>query len=824
MQYCLKSIFLILMIAIYIIPGYVSCRLLLIEKLRKNVKNISLIYVLNLLFAIVLHYFLRGYWNVAHTARQLYNLEWSYSEINDLTSWLSGCICFALLLVIGTNKFRKIEKNRNKNNNQSIFLMFSVSIIVLVCGYIFSEQGNRNIVINEVSSNNQKIYLAEYDSYCDYIEIYNRGTMICEIDNLYLSDDKENLKKIKLSGGDLRPGEFLVYGLDKEKSLYYIQKDAHTIWYSDEDVNIENEKGMFSILNAGEYIYLSDSNGNILDSVYTEAQEESTALCRLEDGGKIWGLRSSTPGETNQNAELLKVIDAPKLSHKSGVYNEEFELTIDSHEGTKVYYTVDGSEPDENSMEYEKKIRIYDKSSEDNRWRSIQNVVLNWKEYVVEEEPIDKAFIIKAIAIDEDGAKSSVVQATYLFDQEKYNDKKIVSITANPEDLFGEFGICVTGKYYDDWYLFGGDIVGGSIVGSSGERALANFEKRGRISEIEATLEYIDDSIADSQKVGMRIQGGSARYEAIKRFAIYARKEYGGSKWFIFPWFDGMKTHAVNLRPGFANAVMQQLVSDRDVAIQNSIPVEVFLNGEYWYSAYIQERYTKSFFAEKFGLQEDAICIVESGIAEDESLISNGNEEIYAYINSHDLSIDDNYREFCEIVDIDSYIDFLCINMYLANMDWCENKNYITWKSIPDGKWRWALYDLDSVDPLVIEQSQYYKGIEEWAQINPFIQKGEFVDQSLKETQMYAALRKNDEFCKKMILRFCDLMNTNFSIPNVTFILEEWGEDITWNDSFFVKRPEYMCRYIEEEFEDKNINLNIKEGGTQVVVSFERTK
>ena len=112
------------------------------------------------------------------------------------------------------------------------------------------------------------------------------------------------------------------------------------------------------------------------------------------------------------------------------------------------------------------------------------------------------------------------------------------------------------------------------------------------------------------------------------------------------------------------------------------------------------------------------------------------------------------------------------------------------------GKW----IDLDSVDPEVFYASNYYTGIEEWAQINPFTQKGEFVDRSLKENRLYPALYNNADFRRKMVLTFMDLMNDNFSVSNVERVLEEWGEDITWNDSFFLKRADYMCEYIEEEF------------------------
>lgn len=51
-----------------------------------------------------------------------------------------------------------------------------------------------------------------------------------------------------------------------------------------------------------------------------------------------------------------------------------------------------------------------------------------------------------------------------------------------------------------------------------------------------------------------------------------------------------------------------------------------------------------------------------------------------------DLSLEEEYQKLEDRIDIQSYIDFLCANIYLCNMDVLETKNYCAWRvREPDG-------------------------------------------------------------------------------------------------------------------------------------------
>ncbi len=73
----------------------------------------------------------------------------------------------------------------------------------------------------------------------------------------------------------------------------------------------------------------------------------------LEDYDSIYALKDA---ELSENlADLLDgyLLDAPKASIAGGTYDDDITITLSASEGSTVYYTLDGSTPDENASVYE---------------------------------------------------------------------------------------------------------------------------------------------------------------------------------------------------------------------------------------------------------------------------------------------------------------------------------------------------------------------------------------------------------------------------------------------------------------------------------------
>lgn len=165
--------------------------------------------------------------------------------------------------------------------------------------------------------------------------------------------------------------------------------------------NAKNDSGdslNFKISSTGESIYLSDDNGDLVDSIYVPEQEHGTVYARKTDGSNQWCVKEGTTDYSNNEAKILPTrnLASPIFSHESGFYEEEFYLRIEAAEGETIYYTLDGSEPTEESFKYEPPLLIKNISSQPNVLNSVRNVVKDWSEYFPNLTPVDKATIIRA--------------------------------------------------------------------------------------------------------------------------------------------------------------------------------------------------------------------------------------------------------------------------------------------------------------------------------------------------------------------------------------------------------------------------------------------
>ena len=699
-------------------------------------------------------------------------LDLHYRDVQHMFFIVAGIILIAVMCCI-LWKYRRDTNIRCKRKRESKALFgVSAALLFIFAGLGVKDYAQSVIVINEVCSNNETYETDENGRITDYIELYNTGGLVCSTKGLYLSDDPYNLNKIFVGEQDIPAGGVLV-------------------------VSCMEDGNSFSIDKNGESIYLSNEDGVVLQQIYVDELEKDMAYV-YSYASDEWQVGNCTPGIAD-NMSQLSIVEKPELSHDSGFYDESFELEIVSAEDTVIYYTLDGSIPDEGAYIYEKPITVYDKSAEPNVWKAKQNIISDWNEYVPDETPVEKAFLVRAMAMDRVGNKSDIITATYFVGLEEFKEKDVISLIASPEDLFGdEKGIYVTGMAYDEWYL----------GGQEGEKPLTNFRQKGREWERPAVMELYDEGTSSfQQNIGIRIQGASARDSRRKRFSIYARKEYSNSNLLNQPLFgNDLQSHSVVLRDTIADVVCQALMCDRGIPYQRYRKVSLFLNGEYWYDSFLREKYDEQYFQNYYGIDKDDLIVIEGnevscGVETDMLQF----KELYQYIEENDFSSDENYQKLKDRVDVQNYIDFLITNIYCSNMDidFENTKNVVMWKSresgdgeYSDGKWRFALYDLDSIQWNSLE----YYGIDDRAALNTFSQKPEHADRAYNQGVLYSALKNNDDFCRQFVLTFTDLLNTSFSVDTVNKNLKTTGKSSKWENSYFEKRPEYMKTYLEEEF------------------------
>ena len=146
-------------------------------------------------------------------------------------------------------------------------------------------------------------------------------------------------------------------------------------------------------------------------------------------------------GNDNSQSDII-------FSKKSGFYNEEFLLHIYAPTD-EIYYTLDGSDPDTNSLKYEKPLKIKDATDNPNVYSLRTDVTTMFSEeyknlngepiYKVSDELIDKCNVLKVAYYDKYGNRSEIEEQIYFVgfnEKEGYENINIISVTTDPENLF----------------------------------------------------------------------------------------------------------------------------------------------------------------------------------------------------------------------------------------------------------------------------------------------------------------------------------------------------------------------------------------------------
>ena len=138
-------------------------------------------------------------------------------------------------------------------------------------------------------------------------------------------------------------------------------------------------------------------------------------------------------------------IAAPKFSHESGFYPEDFELKLsleDTDTTSTIYFTIDSTNPitSNTSQIYKEPILITDRSPFPNIYaeydyneESPQSITRT--EYKSPSYNLDKSMVIRAVLKNSEGIYSEIISKIYFIttkDLSQYQDLTVVSLVTNP--------------------------------------------------------------------------------------------------------------------------------------------------------------------------------------------------------------------------------------------------------------------------------------------------------------------------------------------------------------------------------------------------------
>jgi hypothetical protein len=456
------------------------------------------------------------------------------------------------------------------------------------------------------------------------------------------------------------------------------------------------------------------------------------------------------------------------FSHPAGWHAEDtLILTIESPlPGADIYYTLDGSRPTLQAQKYTEPIILIPKQPEQVKFAHINTTIDGTYHGFTFRGPsgdIPTAQVVRAAIFRNGTWLGKPVCATFFLGEQSVNHTfPVFSLMVDSVDFFGhETGIYVPGKSFDD---------------SPGLWS-GNYHNRGQDWEREIHLEFFDEeqTLHLAHYAGVRIHGNYSRLFPFKTLRLYARTQYGPSG-FHYPFFENREADSYDqilLRNSgqdmvntlFADALSTVIAEDMDMEMQAFRPALVYLNGEYWGIHNIRERLNEETIARQTGDREADIQLVDFG---DHMTGLDPNEDfanLYWFVREEDMTDEDSYNWVKQRMDINNFIEYYILKMYIGVYDWPGN-NVRMWKSNQQPRWRWIHFDSD--DAFLNADFDSF-----WHVLDPYSNEW---PNFFWSTVMFRKLMENIDFKNEFLTQFQHHVQTTFEPERVENIIRQFEE------------------------------------------------
>lgn len=545
--------------------------------------------------------------------------------------------------------------------------MKNIFLITLLLYNVFSSHLSAKVWINELMQSNINLVQADFQ-YSDntwardfpdsWIELYNDSDEPVDIQNWTISLE-----------ANYRNGWKMV----TNKQPIIIAPKSYLLIYADEAAT--GIHANFRVDSSGCTLYLFDSSGQQIDmAVIPKHPAPNVAFGRLQDGkvGMGWGwIVSPTPETSNQGtttyAKTSKILlPAPVFSRVGGVFKNNVKVSLSLPEGTpagvtlsNIHYTLDNTEPTVNSLVYTGELTI------------------------------NTPTVVRAKLIHPDYLTNWSTVHSYIVSS-KNHSLPVISISTDPSYLWDdEFGIYCdgNGKY-------------GKTGNSVDYKVNWNNEWRRPIN-----FEYFPEENSPSvinQLGEFRIASGWSRANPQKTFIAYSNKRFGPNKRYVYDFFKekpGMEIKSFMIRNSgndfntthFRDAAIQLFLGGKvDIDYQAYQPAIFYLNGEYWGVQNLRERSNEDW-------------VLSNRATEDIDMFENWWDLKAGDWNNLNLLMNElrksssqrNYELIMSQVDLDEFINYMILQIYISNTDFPGNNTAMWRLRHTNGKWRFLLKDTD---------------------------------------------------------------------------------------------------------------------------------
>lgn len=530
----------------------------------------------------------------------------------------------------------------------------------------------------------------EDDETPDWIELVNAGTVAMSLAGWGLTDDPDEPQKWLFPDRTLDPGERLVV-FASGKDRVPLAGELHT---------------NFKLSSDGDFLALTQS-GFLVDTVSAPEQRADVAYGR-NAAGEWRHLIPPTPGVPNLGVdEYLGIVPAPDASIPRGWFTvpEPFEVALSvSAPGATIHFSLDGRTPS-------------------------STVGAAYTTPVLILPPADRSgVVLRAIATRPDYLPSRVTTHSYLFvdglfaqsdlpagfpdqwgshpavdyavDPEvsgdptytarllaSLSDIPTVSISLDPEEFFGAGGI------------------------------YANPTGTGMSWERRCSVEILPPDGRPPLQVdsGLRIYGGASRNPnntPKHSMRLIFRSLYGENElcYPLFPDSTELCINSVVLRGGYNYTWHHGNGGQRDRALylrdeflrrsqrelgrvaSHGAFVHLFIDGLYWGLYNPTERPDAEFAARYLGGDGYEYDALNSG-----SVIDGGSGAWNELLDRVDAGVttDAEFASIAELLDVESFIDYMLLNFWGGNTDWPGHNWYAARRRVPEGRFHFFSWDAE---------------------------------------------------------------------------------------------------------------------------------
>lgn len=563
----------------------------------------------------------------------------------------------------------------------------------------------------------------------------------------------------------------------------------------------------FQLDAGGEELVLTRPDGSIADRLPFGRQRADVSFGRSSvDDEALLYFGTPTPGSANTTPGSSEILDPPEFSLPGGFFDSPQGLELTSpNAGTQIRYTVDGSEPTENSVLYTGPIALKSRAGTANRLANIPTVPGG----LGAQGEVFKGWPIRARSFKAGALPSTTATRTFWIDARgrgRYTVPVVSLVTPAPNFFDANLGIYVPGNH-------------------------DNYNQRGPEWERPVHVELIepDNTMAIGQEADAKIHGNTSQGFPIKGLDLDATgtRSRRPFRYRFFPDRARDTFEHILLRPTghdqpFAfmrDELMQSLGAETGAESQAARLCVVFVNGEYWGLHYLKEKQDAEFVAYYSNHPEDELDYLE-GYAAAKAGTLDHYAALLDLVGKPGITEPAIYADVGSRMEIPNYIDYKACEIFFYRWD---IGNHRLWRPrTAGGRWRWLQFDND------VGWGGFWAIQPAW-QFN-MLAADLSTDGSLNghnnETTTFL-LRKlitNPVFRRDFINRSADLMNTLLlpahSIERIDSFarqlepemaehirrwrapgsVTEWRANVDYLRTFAVNRPNYVRQHLQQRF------------------------